>query len=399
MPDTSTETVAADELTPREQSAARAEALAASVVDEPERLEHLDEPGGAVIDASAHVLADDETAHPLERLLGKPWAIVPEALIEIGARLMRAEKAGGPVELQAARAERQANRSAADGSEIAVIPLHGTITPRGSFFSILFGGGGGLLAFRESFRQAMADSTISAIIIDVDSPGGLVDLVPETAAEIRAARGGKPIVAISNTLAASAAYWIASQADEVVITPSGQAGSIGVYTIHEDYSRLDELMGVKTTIISAGDRKTDGNPYEPLSRQARASLQERVDDIYDMFTGAVAAGRGVKVEAVKAGYGRGASVLAEEALRVGLADRIETLEQLATRLGGQANVESEPTLDDLDDEGDDELASAASAADDETPPVRADEDGGDDSHPPADYLTSPALREQPAWRL
>ena len=223
-----------------------------------------------------------------EQILGKPWAIVPEALIDLSAILMRA----GDIDIEAA-AQRPAPARArgGNGGNVAVIPLRGTITPRGSLMSLLLGfGGGGLQQFREQFRQAMADSTVSSVVIDIDSPGGLIDLVPEAAAEIRDARGGKPIVAVANTLAASAAYWLAAQADEVVVTPSGQVGSIGVFCVHEDYSRAEEFMGIKSTVISAGQFKTDGNPYEPLSKSARANLQAQVDDLYAMFTRDVAAG-------------------------------------------------------------------------------------------------------------
>jgi ClpP class serine protease len=108
---------------------------------------------------------------------------------------------------------------------VAVIPLRGVITPRPSLFAMLFGfGGGGLQGFREDFRAALDDDDVGSILIDVDSPGGLVDLIPETAAEIRGGRGRKPIVAIANTRAASAAYWLGSQADELVVTPSGEVG-------------------------------------------------------------------------------------------------------------------------------------------------------------------------------
>ena len=341
----------------REASAERAEQYAAdNPADETEQ--HV---GGTVIDVAEHASVDDEKAHPLERLLGKPWAMVPEALVEIGARLM----AGAESRPHAARPPGAARAKAADGSEVAVIPLRGTITPRGSLFSLLFGGGGGLQAFREQFRQAMADGNVSAVVLDIDSPGGLIDLVPEAAAEIRSARAGKskPIVAVANTLCASAAYWIGSQADEFVITASGQAGSIGVYTMHEDYSRMDAMMGVKTTIISAGQFKTDGNPYEPLSKSAKQALQAEVDDLYDMFVRDVAAGRGTSVAAVKAGYGRGRCVLADEAVRIGLADRAETFEQVVARLGG---VTKDPPAN-ADEVLDDEDGLEAKAADQTRP--------------------------------
>ena len=91
----------------------------------------------------------------------------------------------------------------------------------------------------------MREPSISAIVLDVDSPGGSVFGVEELATEIRAARGTKPVVAVANSMAASAAYWIASQADELVITPGGMVGSIGVLTAHEDISKAQEMAGIK----------------------------------------------------------------------------------------------------------------------------------------------------------
>jgi signal peptide peptidase SppA len=166
----------------------------------------------------------------------------------------------------------------------------------------------------------------------VDSPGGVTDLVPETAAEIRAARERKPITAVANTMAASAAYWLASQASEVVVTPSGWLGSIGVYMLHVDWSGNNAQIGVKPTYISAGKYKTEGNPEEPLSESAREHMQEDVDRFYSMFLSDVALGRGVDVETVRADFGEGRVLLAEPSLQAGMADRVETFEDAVARL-------------------------------------------------------------------
>jgi signal peptide peptidase SppA len=215
----------------------------------------------------------------------------------------------------------------------------------------IFGLGGGLEQFRADLSAAMADDNIGSIILDVDSPGGTVDMVPETAAAIAAARGnGKPILAISNTMAASAGYWLASQADELSVTPSGQVGSIGVFTIHEDLSRMAESMGVKTTVISAGRFKTEGNAFEPLSKAAQHAMQTNVNDLYAMFVDQVAAGRNVPAQAVRAGYGEGRMVLAERAQMLGMVDHVETLDEMIARLGGTPVAESvPPDVNDTDD--------------------------------------------------
>ena len=108
-------------------------------------------------------------------------------------------------------------------------------------------------------------------------------------------------------MAASAAYWLASAANEVIITPSGEVGSIGVLAAHQDVSAAMDRDGIKTTLVSAGRYKTEGNPFEPLTDDARGYLQSRVDDYYGMFIRAVADHRRVKIDAVRDGFGSGRS--------------------------------------------------------------------------------------------
>jgi signal peptide peptidase SppA len=221
---------------------------------------------------------------------------------------------------------------------VAVIPLKGVLTPHTSLLAMLFGMGSGLQMFRENLREAVGSEEISKIVLDIDSPGGLVDLVPETAAEVRAANAQKPITAVSNTLTASGAYWIASQAGELVVTPSGEVGSIGVFTEHHDLSKALEMEGVNPTLISAGKFKVEGNPYEPLDDEARQALQQGVDDFYSLFVKDVAKGRGASVSDVKSGFGQGRVETAKRAVDSGLADRVETIEGTVTRLLGGGNT-------------------------------------------------------------
>lgn len=215
---------------------------------------------------------------------------------------------------------------------VAILPLKGLITPQGSFLSMIFGGGGGLRAFREQLREAIASEDVSAVVIDIDSPGGSTDLVAETAAEIRAARELKPVIAVANTWAASAAYWLGAQADELIVTPSGEVGSIGVFMLHEEFSAMDERIGIKSTLISAGKYKTEGNAYEPLSDEARAAFQAKIDAYYDMFVADVAAGRNIPEASVRGGFGEGRMVTATQAVQMGMADRIDTLEATIANL-------------------------------------------------------------------
>jgi len=214
---------------------------------------------------------------------------------------------------------------------VAVIPLHGMIVPRADLMSDV-SGATSVADFQQKFRGALADPEVSAILIDIDSPGGDAQMVPELASEIMAARGTKPIVAQANPMAASGAYWIACAADELVVTPSGDVGSIGAYTAHTDLSAAQEKAGIKTTLVSAGDYKVERNPFEPLSAEAQAAMQDRIDSIYETFVKAVADGRGVDTETVINDFGKGRMLLANQAVKAGMADKVATFDQTLSRL-------------------------------------------------------------------
>lgn len=317
--------------------------------------------------------AVDTSPLPALTLGGSAWAIRPDVLPRLAA-FQRAATTPAWAQLAArtaASAPRAARRNSGQraGGAVAVITLSGVITPRGSFYSMLFGGGyGGLQDFREEFREALNSPDVGAIVLDVDSPGGLVDLVPETAREIRESRGDKPIIAVANTCAASAAYYIASQADELVVTPSGDVGSIGVYMLHEDWSGWNEQQGIDPTYVSAGKYKTEGNMDEPLEGEALAEWQREVDDLYAMFVNDIAAGRGITAEQVIANYGEGRCLLADRALAAGMVDRVDTIESVigglllgpgspngaAARAGRMASAVSRARADVLPDDLDDE---------------------------------------------
>jgi len=264
--------------------------------------------------------------------LNTPWAILPEKLHAIMAVLHRHELG---IKLSAAeiQAVTKPGRPSSISGGIQVLPLFGTIVPRANVMTEMSGGTSAEM-FGKAFRAAIADPNIGAVVMDVDSPGGAVQGIDELANEIYRARGTKPIVAVANHLAASAAYWIATA--ELVVSPSGEVGSIGVFAAHDDVSKAQENIGVKTTLVSAGKYKTEGNPYEPLTDESRASIQKRVDEYYGMFTAAVARARGVPVSNVQNGFGEGRVVGAKEAVRLGMADRIGTLDDTIARLQKRA---------------------------------------------------------------
>lgn len=271
----------------------------------------------------------------MRALLGAPWSILPEKLDAIAELVtLRARGLRFSEEEIAARinGKDQKAPSVSPPRGIAVIPLYGILAQRMNMMTEI-SGGTSTERFGAWFDQALADPAVSAIILDCDSPGGEVAGVAELFAKIYGARGQKPIVAIANSMAASAAYWVACAADELVCTPSGMVGSIGVITIHADTSEADAEEGVKYTVLSSGKYKAEGNSHEPLTAEGRDAIQSLLDTYYNQFCNAVAKGRGATVSAVRGGFGQGRIVTADAALAAGMIDRIATLDDTVARLG------------------------------------------------------------------
>lgn len=276
-------------------------------------------------------------ARYISRVTRKPWAITPDKL-EIIAELVRERAAGHkPTDEEiVARlgedAERRGPRPQADGS-VAVIPIHGVIAHRADSFDASSGGTSTEL-IGKMLQKVTADAGVNSILLDFDSPGGSVEGVPELAAQITKAALVKPVIGQVSALAASAGYWLASQCTEIVCTPSGMAGSIGVFLLVIDESEALEKAGVKVNAISAGDYKLEGAWWEPLSDEARAHLQGQVDACYKDFLAAVAKGRRVTAAKVKQDYGQGRVYDAKEALSRGMIDKISTMDDTLARLVG-----------------------------------------------------------------
>lgn len=215
---------------------------------------------------------------------------------------------------------------------IALLPVTGVLMQRMNMIDEQSGGTSTEL-LTQRFRSMVGDPNVKGIILDIDSPGGGVFGTQEFAQEIYDSRGIKPIIAQVNSMAASAAYWIAAQADEIVVTPGGQAGSIGVYTVHEDISKAMAEEGVAMTIVQAGKFKTEGNPWEPLGDEARQRMQDRVDEIAGRFHADVARGRGVEISEVNSRFGQGLMFSATELVKRNMADRIGTMADTLERFG------------------------------------------------------------------
>jgi signal peptide peptidase SppA len=172
-------------------------------------------------------------------------------------------------------------------------------------------------------------------LLDVDSPGGEAIGAFEVADVVREAAQEKQVVAVVNGLMASAAYAIGSAASRIVTTSSGVSGSIGVVMLHADYSHALHERGVKPTLIHAGARKVDGNPYQPLTDDVKAELKAEVDKFYDLFVSGVARGRKRMTEkSVRETQAR--TFIGIDAVDAGLADSVGSFESVLADLTAKA---------------------------------------------------------------
>ena len=277
--------------------------------------------------------------HLAARLFNTPLMVLPAKLDAIiaglGGRLLGvdgltlpAAQSAAPEMLSTRRSEQHPGGWRLDNG-VAVIDVRGALVHR----SRLEADSTSLLGYDDiaaAFQSALASDDARAIALVIDSPGGEVQGAFELASRIHAARGQKPVIAIADGMAASAAYLIASAADEVLATPTSYTGSVGIVMRHVDMSRALSKEGLQVTHIFAGAHKVDGNPYEPLPGNVRHALQADIDGLYGDFVQAVALHRGLPEQAVRdtqAQVYRGAA-----ALPTGLIDRISTVDEAIAQL-------------------------------------------------------------------
>lgn len=266
----------------------------------------------------------------------QPWAIVPEYLEAIEAIAVRAldddvlqrvAADGHEAMMAASREAVAAVGRPLDGAHVstlrgntAVIPVIGTIFPRASLLGASTGGTA-LATVMHDMRVAWANDDVERVVMLVDSPGGVVSGLGEAAEALRASP--KPITAFVTGIGASAAYWLASQAGEIVLDRSAMVGSIGVLATLSRQEAPDASGRRSYEIVSSGapEKRPD-----PATEEGRAAIQQMVDAAEDVFVADVAAGRGVNAATVRAEFGRGGMMTGADAVAAGMADRIGTLE-------------------------------------------------------------------------
>jgi signal peptide peptidase SppA len=268
----------------------------------------------------------------------RPLELLPGKAEEI-AEFLRLQVAGGAVDravVERLREENEERRNhrflVRDG--VAVLQINGVIQQRMGRFSS-FSGGTSAEQIGRDFAEAIADDSIGAIVLDCDSPGGSVHGPAVAGDLIYRARGIKPVVAVANELAASAAYKIASAADEIVLTETAAVGSIGTRAMLLDQTAADAKRGLQWTSIKDGEFKDAGDPRVPLTDRARAVLQGEIDTYAGLFRAAVARNRAMDLGRV-AELADGRVWIGRQAIEAGLADRIGTLESVVAELSRTA---------------------------------------------------------------
>lgn len=218
---------------------------------------------------------------------------------------------------------------------VGMIPIIGSLVNRGAWI----GASSGLTSYEgiaAQLRAAAADPDVKSILLDIDSPGGEATGMFTLARLVGEVAKSKRVVAMVNDMCASAAYGIASQSSEVVVSETSIVGSIGVVLTHLDRSGELAAKGIKPTLIYAGRHKVDGSPYSALTDAVKADLQAEVAKFYDAFVGLVAEGRGDRLSEVDARGTEARTFIGQDAVDRGLADRMAPLEAVLSSLQSES---------------------------------------------------------------
>lgn len=259
-------------------------------------------------------------------LAARIWALTPAKLDEVSA-FVETLLQGGPAQWDAAASPAGPSFGDYDVHRdgIAVIRVEGVIERRANMVAN-FSGGVSTQMLAQAIVDAAADEDVTAIVLDIDSPGGSALAPSEVADAIMQARASVPVVAWTGGQMCSAAYWIGSACDAIVAMDTSVVGSIGVAAVHYDRSAADAQEGVTRTVLSAGKYKRIASDEKPLSDEGREYLQSQIDLYYTKFVDAVAQGRGVEAAVVLERMADGRVFIGAEAAEAGLVDHIGNFE-------------------------------------------------------------------------
>ncbi len=260
-----------------------------------------------------------------------PLAIHPDHVERVRLRAPTADpQAWDPITVQVME-----RRNLRMMGRVAVVAIDDVLVDRhGYWFGIPMGELGQLL------EQLAGDPGVASILLDIDSPGGTVFGAFELCEKVRALREAKPITAIANAVAASGAYALFAAAAERIVIPSGQVGSVGVVFSHLDWSEADAKIGIKETVILSTPRKQELASGRPLDDEAKAQAQRVVNHYHDMFVASLAKSFGISKGKIANDFGQGRMLLADDAVKRGMAERVATFDAVLAKLTGKAEKQS-----------------------------------------------------------
>lgn len=276
------------------------------------------------------------------------WVMEPGAMRQMQALAATITPKSLELAYQALENVRETGAQHRREKSIAVVPVHGPLEARPTLMG-QFLGMSSYEAIGNAVARLAADDTVSAIVMDYMTPGGMVYGCPECAAKIRAAAEIKPVIGVSNPMAASGGYWLISASSRVVGSVSSDFGSVGVIVSRFDSTAAMEQEGVKEHVFrsTASPYKGEMGDGEPLTDDGRLHIQQRVDAIYDQFAGDLARFRGVSVEHVREHFGKGRLVDSRAAVKAGMVDRVMTLEETVFKLAaGRIRIAGAAAQDD-----------------------------------------------------
>lgn len=278
----------------------------------------------------------------ISHMKGSLWLIEENSLItivDIVNRRLSGDKLDDEeirLRIEAAENGDRSHERVEVGGGVGIVPVYGPMFPKSNLMTEL-SGATSLEAFRNDLNGLLENDKVKSIVLDIDSPGGVTDMVSETGAEIRAARDIKPIYAVANTVSASAAYWLMSQATKAYSTPSGKVGSVGVCSIIEDVSERDKSEGRKINVFTTGPFKATGNPHVPLTEEVKAYVQEHIDELHEQFVDTIAQGRNLDRDKVIE-FADGRLFSATKALELGMIDDVKSLSSVVDSLLAENKV-------------------------------------------------------------
>lgn len=284
--------------------------------------------------AAPTATADAATAHhasAFDLVAAQPWAMTPAMLETISAIARRENESPEAVEARLGRPLQNTRTVSMQGS-VAVVPMIGPMMRYANMFSRV-SGATSLEQLAQDFTAAAEDQAVSAIVLNIDSPGGQAAGISEFAQMVRAAT--KPVVAYVDGTAASAAYWIAAAADSIVVSKTAEVGSIGAVVAID----TGKKSGGSIEIVSS---QSPNKRVDVTTDEGRSLIQARIDAFAQVFIEDVAAYRGTTVENVLAEFGQGDMRMGAAAVALGMADRIGTLDSVLASLNTAAPAAGSP---------------------------------------------------------